>query len=89
MRMKKNERYAHNPHYCMIRPDADTDGDHADEDIPPTGQTGTQRKGAPTCGRRPDSTTEYEKRAPRFPKSGALMVHTLKRNKTTSPSFMT
>lgn len=39
MRMKKNERYAHNPHYCMIRPDADTDVDHADEDIVSTGQS--------------------------------------------------
>ncbi len=34
--MSKKKKYAHNPHYCMIRPDAqDADG----EDIVSTGQS--------------------------------------------------
>ena len=32
---KKKKKYAHNPHYCMIRPDPKSDGD----DIVPTGQS--------------------------------------------------
>lgn len=35
----KKQTYAHNPHYCMIRPDADTDEDNADDDIVSTGQS--------------------------------------------------
>ena len=32
---KKKKKYAHNPHYCMIRPDANG----SDDDIVPTGQS--------------------------------------------------
>ncbi len=32
---KKKDKYAHNPRYCMIRPDAKSD----DDDIVPTGQS--------------------------------------------------
>ena len=35
----KETDYCHNPNYCMIRPDADTDEDNADDDIVSTGQS--------------------------------------------------